>query len=231
LDQPWRSENNSATMIGSVCCNVAGAGKRPGVCDGNCWSTCSADCPTPCVPLDGFRAFDGTSYNTSSCAPDICPSTFGTGVMRGNNWYRFKGTGGDAIAVRNPGLVRCGTYLPKWISGCDNSISCGFGRANCCAGMRAGSAGDIPGRYPEFGEGRKSMSLCNIDYMFSEFQCSEVLAVRCDGFLLWNFPETDHDVAETDKNEPEYRAPLNGGCGATAACTTFAPPEELEGEV
>ena len=37
--------------------------------------------------------------------------------IKDGKWYRFKSAAGDKMPEHNPGLKRCGTYVPIWLNG------------------------------------------------------------------------------------------------------------------
>ena len=95
--------------------------------------------------------------------------------MGGGRWYRFAGSGGDALPLSHPGDNHCGTGNTGWLSGW------------------AGE-GDPPasysgaGRYPAAAEGVAEMTACFV----GSYPCSRHAAVgvvRCDGFLLWRLAD------------------------------------------
>ena len=96
--------------------------------------------------------------------------------MGGGRWYRFAGSGGDALPLSHPGGDHCGTNVPGWLSGW------------------AGE-GDPPasysgaGRYPAAAEGVAEMTAC---FNTGGYPCADHAAVgvvRCDGFLLWRLAD------------------------------------------
>jgi hypothetical protein len=38
------------------------------------------------------------------------------GLIRDDEWYRFKSVAGNMMATRNPGIRHCGTYVPIWFN-------------------------------------------------------------------------------------------------------------------
>ena len=70
-----------------------------------------------------------------------------TGVG-GDGWYRFVGTGGDALPLNPPSTDHCGTNYGGWLSG---------SLANGEAPPRAYTVG---GRYPRAVEGVVDMTTC-----------------------------------------------------------------------
>jgi hypothetical protein len=128
-----------------------------------------------------------------------------TGVGDGG-WYRFRGAGGDALALVPPGAAHCGTESGGWLSGWNTSGG---------AGATPPRNFSTPGRYPAATEGVAEMTAC-FDYSYAgeheRDACSfhVVLGVvQCDGFLLW-------------------RLPYAGGC-SLAYCTTSASGERAAG--
>jgi len=92
----------------------------------------------------------------------------------GGRWYRFAGSGGDALPLSRPGVDHCGTHRTGWLSG--------------WAGEGAPPASySGAGRYPAAAEGVAEMTAC-FDAGGSLGPCgyhAAVGVVRCDGFLLW----------------------------------------------
>ena len=39
------------------------------------------------------------------------------GFIKDDGWYRFKSAAGNQMPTTNPGLFRCGTYVPIWFKG------------------------------------------------------------------------------------------------------------------
>ena len=112
------------------------------------------------------------------CGTDIEP-TQATGVG-GGGWYRFGGSGGDALPLTPQGIHHCGTDRTGWLSGWD----AGGGVA-----APPGSYGSA-GRYPAAAEGVAEMTACfdNSNTGNTGAQClyhAAVGVVRCEGFLLW----------------------------------------------
>jgi hypothetical protein len=51
-----------------------------------------------------------TAYNATH---DLCDRDF----ITSGSWYRFRSVAGDKMPEFNPGLYRCGTYIPLWMRG------------------------------------------------------------------------------------------------------------------
>jgi hypothetical protein len=45
--------------------------------------------------------------------PYICDR----GFIKDNEWYRFYSAAGNSMPTENPGILRCGTYIPIWLLG------------------------------------------------------------------------------------------------------------------
>ena len=95
--------------------------------------------------------------------------------MGGGRWYRFAGSGGDALPLSVINRYHCGTYGTGWLSG--------------WAGEGAPPASySGAGRYPTAAEGVAEMTAC----FNSDAPCyrhAAVGVVRCDGFLLWRLAD------------------------------------------
>jgi hypothetical protein len=103
----------------------------------------------------------------------------GTGVSVGG-WYRFAGSGGDALPLTPQGNHHCGTDRTGWLSGWD------AGGGVAAPPSSYGSAG----RYPAAAEGVAEMTACFDDSNTGDAgaHCkyhTAVGVVRCEGFLLW----------------------------------------------
>jgi hypothetical protein len=91
-------------------------------------------------------------------------------------WFRFVGSGGDALPLSSPGTSRCGTQNPGWLSGCDSDAL-----ASCTT----------VGRYPEAAQGVVEMTAC-FDGGGATGPCTQhkaVAVVRCSDFLLWRLAD------------------------------------------
>ncbi len=134
--------------------------------------------------LDLARSLRGVTYNilrdvwrsASGAYGSHCDQSSGTGVG-GGRWYRFSGTGGDALPLTTPGHDMCGTRSAGWLAGW-------------------GDATDPPNMYSEVGwypaaeEGVVEMTVCfdnNGQHCYAHVQ---VEVVRCSSFLLWRLPDT-----------------------------------------
>jgi len=97
----------------------------------------------------------------------------------GGRWYRFAGSGGDALPLSRPGVDHCGTHRTGWLSG--------------WAGEGAPPASySGAGRYPAAAEGVAEMTAC-FDYGSSPcYRHAAVGVVRCDGFLLWRLADAPY---------------------------------------
>jgi hypothetical protein len=51
-----------------------------------------------------------TAYNATY---DLCDR----GVIQDGSWYRFKSVAGNKMPEFNPGINRCGTFIPIWMKG------------------------------------------------------------------------------------------------------------------
>jgi hypothetical protein len=142
--------------------------------------TLDSQCGQPYTTVgDSWRAVANTVDNHhGDCANG------GTGVG-GDEWFRFIGTGGDALALMPPGRDHCGTVYGGWLSGWDGG-------------------GDPPGDYNQAGhfpvaaEGVVDMKAC-FDQGGAPFQCNvhaTVGVVRCGAFLLWRLPWVRNDSCD-----------------------------------
>jgi hypothetical protein len=104
-----------------------------------------------------------------------CPSGWTPTGVGGHRWYRFIGTGGDALALSPPGHQHCGTVQPVWLSG--------------WAG-----AGDPPptysggGTYPTASQGVVERTVCTVMSGNLCIQPQLIQLVCCGRFLLWRLP-------------------------------------------
>ena len=98
--------------------------------------------------------------------------------MGGGRWYRFAGSGGDALPLSPPGTGHCGTGATGWLSG--------------WAGEGAPPASySGAGRYPAAAEGVAEMTAC-FDHGDRCADHAAVGVVRCDGFLLWRLADAPY---------------------------------------
>ena len=99
--------------------------------------------------------------------------------MGGGRWYRFAGSGGDALPLSDPGFFHCGTGATGWLSG--------------WAGEGAPPTSySGAGRYPAAAEGVAEMTACFDWGGGTSYPCrfhAAVGVVRCDGFLLWRLAD------------------------------------------
>jgi hypothetical protein len=125
-----------------------------------------------------------------------------TGVG-GGSWYRFDGTGGDALPLTPPGIGHCGTNGPGWLSGWN--VSHAGGGCSEEDGPTASLSSSGPpcdysarGRYPAATDGVVEMVACFINYndkniYQSCYRNRKVGVARCEGFLLWQLPYAPDD--------------------------------------
>ena len=133
---------------------------------------------------DSWRSTSNGEGVHCDCARAIAVAGAGGGVggtgVGGGGWYRFGGSGGDALPLTPQGIHHCGTDRTGWLSGWD----AGGGVA-----APPGSYGSA-GRYPAAAEGVAEMTACfdNSNTGNTGAQClyhAAVGVVRCEGFLLW----------------------------------------------
>ena len=150
-------------------------------------------------------------------------------------WYRFTGTGGDAIAVRNPGPRHCGVLYPGWLSGWEagavaNSSDCYGALVQQASNRGCGQEAGVPplgysepGSYPSGPEaGEVPRVVCfdsSGDGGSRGGPCSTPVTIgvrHCGEFLLWNLPSAK-PVA------PDYKAlyRLQSGAYCTADSGLF----------
>lgn len=163
------------------------------------------------IVKDAWRATSSAVGNHGDCAggngcTDNCEQATSVG---GGGWYRFMGTGGDALALSTPGAYHCGTAFTGWLSGWDASAhTCRT--ANDCPGWMPDASGGCSsecssrsacdsgrcappnrytttGRYPAAAEGVVEMSVC-FDGGRACAEHAVVGVVRCGSFLLWQLP-------------------------------------------
>ena len=112
-------------------------------------------------------------------------STCGAASLRATNvgddkWYRFVGSGGDALPVHSPQCLHCGTDRVGWLSGWEPSK--GTPPPDYTA----------PGSYPPPGAGEVNATVC-FDYCDPGYAGScrshvTVGVVNCGGYYLWRLP-------------------------------------------
>ncbi len=123
-------------------------------------------------------SYSGDVANTSS-------STCGAAPLRATNvgngeWYRFAGSGGDALPLRSPKCLHCGTDRVGWLSGWE--VSKGTPPADYAK----------PGSYPSPGAGDVNATVC-FDYCDQSYAGScrshvTVGVVNCGSYYLWRLP-------------------------------------------
>ena len=112
-------------------------------------------------------------------------STCGAAPLRATNagndeWYRFAGSGGDALPLHSPQCLHCGTDRVGWLSGWEPSK--GTPPPDYAA----------PGSYPSPGAGEVNATVC-FDYCDPSYAGScrshvTVGVVNCGGYYLWRLP-------------------------------------------
>jgi hypothetical protein len=185
--------------------------------------------------------FDAMKNGTVSKGVGALCGWSGTGV-RGDRWFRFVGSGGDALPVKRVHRgAGCGTSSPAWLSGC-NVMKKGSCYGDCEGHTPQGC--EVLGRYPTAAEGPVTVSICypqGSGACGDMVSCKPALAIRCDDFFLWNFGSDHHGTYtdtstavatslisspeilaydDDDDRDERHRSPLNGGCDAMAYCTT-----------
>jgi hypothetical protein len=174
-------------------------------------------------PLNGLPGYcdhsdcNGALYSTSYPFTGVGGAHDAWGQMQGG-WYRFTGTGGDALPLTPPTGNGCSSSVRGgWLSGWD-SPTCRV-RADCawntgtdtidtqCLSTDGGQgyqnscippqAYDGAGRYPDPNEGVVAMTVCFVSAQYSgsgrDRPCSRYVTVgvlQCEGFLLWRLPYT-----------------------------------------
>eukprot|EP01050_Picozoa_sp_SAG11_P016231 SAG11_NODE_2190_length_3706_cov_28.760189_2_plen_664_part_00 len=127
---------------------------------------------------DAWRATtntEDTSHNDCGNTPVGWLPATGVG---GGRWYRFVGTGGDALPLTAPGYEHCGTNWAGWLSGWD--VADERGTPN--------RGESTQGRYPVAAEGVVEMTVCFDGALADDDECTyhiTVGVVHCDGYLLW----------------------------------------------
>ena len=154
-------------------------------------ATVSPQCQQPYVSLDDhWRAtthggtgpvggYSGDVSNASGTTTVACRKV-ATGVG-GGQWYRFSGSGGDALPLRSPHCLHCGTDRVGWLSA--------WPPWNPATGGPPPSSYAVPGVYPTAAVGVINATVC-FEYCDAGHAgpCREhrvVRVVNCSAFLLW----------------------------------------------
>jgi hypothetical protein len=154
-----------------------------------------AQCYEPYTTLyDAWRAVTNGAGDHHDSPPLLAQGgvaggvTGGTGVG-GGAWYRFAGSGGDAMPLAPPWdgsgsqpLGHCGADgqrgLPGWLSGWAGD-----------AGERPPNSCTVPGHYPTAADGVVDMTVCfDHSYQSIALQCMKHAiagVVNCGDYLLW----------------------------------------------
>jgi hypothetical protein len=150
-----------------------------------------AQCDQPYTTLDD--AWRSTSTGLGSHRDCAGRTAYGPGTgVGGGGWYRFMGSGGDALVLTPPGGEHCGTDYAGWLSG--YSGEAGTTTHTGCDGNTGPSCHySVPGRYPHTAEGVVEMTACfhNGQQCAQGAECDQcwfnapVGVVHCGGFLLW----------------------------------------------
>eukprot|EP01045_Picozoa_sp_COSAG04_P031697 COSAG04_NODE_5953_length_1448_cov_2.212009_1_plen_296_part_10 len=125
-------------------------------------------------PAGGYA---GDVQNASSTAAACRPKATGVG---GGRWYRFTGAGGDALPLRSPHCLHCGSDRTGWLSG----WAPGAGTPP--------SDFDGAGAYPSTDDGVTNATAC---FAYCDAgqagpcRASRTIGVvNCSDFLLWRLP-------------------------------------------
>ena len=73
------------------------------------------------------------STNRSAAFISTQPYTCDRGVIKNDHWYRFYSLAGNTMPTANPGLRRCGTYVPIWFQGTHPTTENIVAEAKACA--------------------------------------------------------------------------------------------------